>query len=135
MRDSHRNAKAPRGKHWCYMHNDGKGAYVPKSEFNKNRDRPHGLDSRCRACMKEYRKQYEANNRERNKQTKTLRIAKHVHALVKAEAERRGATLEELTIRAFKFYLQYGCRAGTCNNPATPSGLCEKHGVKLRRIV
>lgn len=122
-----KNRHAPQGKHWCYMHNDGEGAYLPKDQFHKNKRKVHGLNDRCRSCATKYRKRYEKQNGERNQLTKTVRIPNKAHAVVKQASAHRGTTTAKFLVAAIKFYLKHGCRSGTCGNPATPTGLCSHH--------
>lgn len=133
-RSDAKNHKAPKGKHWCHMHNDGEGAYLPRELFHKNKAKMHGLNDRCKACAKEYRKKYEKKNGERNRLTKTLRVPKELHARIKYEAARRDITIEQLVRAAIRFYFEYGCKVRGCSNPATPMGACKNHLV-LRGIV
>ena len=49
---------APAGRKWCSMHNVGRGAYLPTSEFPENY-------SYCRECKRAYQREWDKNKRVR----------------------------------------------------------------------
>jgi len=122
-----RNAKAPKGKHWCYMHNNGEGAYLLYKMFHKNKNKVHGLNDRCRKCANEYRIAYEAVHGRRADQTKTLRVTPRTHALTKEKVAERELTIPQYLSAAIGFYEMYGCRRGRCTNRAVRWNLCRDH--------
>lgn len=129
MRPDAKNAHAPRGKHWCYMHNDGEGAYLPKSAFNKNHTKYDGLEGRCRECSQRYRREADLD-KHRNETTKTFRVPKRVHAIVKMAAQHRGIAIFELVMTSVRFYLTFACQEGKCSNPRGQNGRCAKHQLE-----
>jgi hypothetical protein len=122
-----RNAHAPPGKHWCYMHNDGSGGYLPKAKFSLNRAKYHGLHDRCKDCERSYRLDLESKYGKRTDQTKTLRVTPSSHKMVRATAKQTGATHYEVVGAAVRFYLQYGCLFPGCAKPRTRLGRCADH--------
>lgn len=116
-RDDVKNINAPRGKHWCWMHNDGEGAYLPKDQFHKNKNRIHGLNDRCKDCAKEYRLKYEEKHGKRSQNTKTFRVTPRTHALAGELARAKGTNYPGIIRRALKFYLDWACANPECDNP------------------
>lgn len=112
-----KNINAPRGRHWCWMHNGGEGAYLWKKDFHKNKNRIHGLNDRCKDCAKEYRLQYEEKHGKRSDTTKTVRVSLRTHALVVQMARAKNTIHPDIVRRALKFYLDWACANEDCDNP------------------
>lgn len=117
QRDDVKNVNAPRGRHWCYMHNGGEGAYLWKKDFHKNKNKIHGLNDRCKACATEYRLKYEEKYGKRSDTTKTIRVTHQTHGLTRMVAYRKGTTFPDIVRRAVKFYLDWACANADCDNP------------------
>lgn len=131
LRHDAKNAHAPRGKHWCHMHNGGEGAFLPYAAFHKNKAKVHGLHDRCKDCAKAYREAYEAEHGKRTDKTKTLRVSPRVHAMAKEAAKRSGAAVYQYVGAALVFYAAYGCQHPGCTKPKSRYGKCEKHLLSI----
>lgn len=122
-----KNAHAPKGKHWCYYHHDGEGAYLLKRNFNKNSSKVSGLDNKCRDCAKAYRLEMEAKHGKRHDATATVRLPRGAHKQIKDLAARAGDSMGGYMITAVRFYLRYGCQHPRCSKPASRYGKCDEH--------
>jgi hypothetical protein len=122
-----KNIHAPKGKHWCFAHNDGEGAYLPVKNFYKNRTKYRGLDSKCSECAIAYRKKYEEQYGKRSDKTRTFRVSPNTHQMAKFVAHRRGVSIYEFVTASIKFYIKYGCTKPNCLSPRGRLGLCREH--------
>lgn len=57
-------AETPYGMKWCQKHNDGRGSYLPLSNFTRNRTKPDGRNTYCRFCHNGYLRRLRAAKKE-----------------------------------------------------------------------